>query len=476
MADWSWRERTALRLLEWSGLAKQLPALTGIDSRGWWPVVRESYTGAWQHNVTVELTNVLSHPTVFACVTLIADDISKQDFRLVERTADGIWQPTESAAFSPVLRRPNRYQTRIEFFKSWVISVLAHGNAYVLLERDQRQVVRALYVLDPSRVAVLQAPNGDVWYQLKRDDLSRQPQDGIAVPASEIAHHKINTLYHPLVGLSPLYASGIAATLGLQVMTNSANFFGNGSKPGGLLIAPPTLTQEQADRLKTKFKAATSGANYGDLMVLTGGLQYQPTAQTAVDAQLSEQWKAMAEAICATYHVPPYMVGAGPYPAYGNFQAISIQYFSQALQNLMTSIQDLVDEALGLTEKIDGRQLGTEFDRDDLLWMDTATMIEVESKKVGSAIGTPNESRQRFNLPPVEGGDDVYSQQQNWSLAALSRRDEMALNPPPTPVTLPQEDMPPPPAEDAEAQDVPREAAKALLALRIKQGLARDAA
>ena len=462
MAEWSWRERTALRLLQWSGLAKALPALTGIDSgRGWWPVVRESFTGAWQNNVTVELTNVLSHPTVFACITLIADDIAKQELRLVERDASGIWTPTESPAFSPVLRRPNRFQIRIEFIRCWVISVLAYGNAYVLLERDARQVVRAMYVLDPTRVTPLLAPNGDVYYQLKRDDLARQPTDGIVVPASEIMHHKINTLFHPLVGISPIYASGLAAVLGLKMVTNSANFFGNGAAPGGLLIAPQTLTQAQADILKTKFKAAISGTNYGDLVVLTGGLEYKPMAQTAVDAQLIDQWKATAEAVCSTFHVPAYMVGVAPAPSYANIQPLNIQYFAQALQAPMTSIQDLLDWGLGLTEKIDGRQLGTEFDRDDLLWMDTATMVETESKKIGGAIGTPNESRRRLNLKPVTGGDSVYSQQQNWSLDALARRDEMALAPPATPTTLPQAD------EDADAPD-PDEG-KALLTFKVKR-------
>ena len=464
MASWSWRERTALRLLEWSGLSKALPQLAGIEqSRGWWPLVHEGFTGAWQKNVTIELTNVLSHPTVFACVTLIADDIAKQELRLVERDAEGIWTPTESPAFSPVLRRPNKFQTRIAFIRSWVISKLTHGNTYVLLERDQRRVVTSMYVLDPLRVTVLQAPNGDIYYQLKRDDLARQPEDGIVVPASEIIHDTMNTLYHPLVGLSPIYASGLAAVLGLKMITNSANFFTNGASPGGLLIAPPTLTQDQADRLKAKFKASVSGTNYGDLVVLTGGLEYKPMAQTAVDAQLIDQWKATAEAVCSTFHVPAYMVGVGPPPSYANIQPLNIQYFAQALQALMTSIQDLLDYGLGIAEKIDGRQLGTEFDRDDLLWMDTATMVETESKKVGGAIGTPNESRKRLNLKPVEGGDDVYSQQQNWSLEALARRDQMAIVPQPAPATLPQ-------ADEGEPDPEPEpDAEKALLLYRIKQ-------
>lgn len=452
----SLRQFTGLKLLQWTGLYKQLQQLTSINSRGsLWPLIRESFTGAWQLNVEIELANVLSHPTVFACITLIASDISKMCLRLVEMDKDGIWTPVESPAFSPVLRAPNHYQITTEFIRTWVISVLTHGNTYVLLGRDQRRVVDAMYVLDPTRVKVLLAPNGDVYYQLMRDDLSQQPDDGIVVQASEMIHHKINTLNHPLAGLSPIYACGLAAVLGLRMQTNSAHLFANGSSPGGLLKVPTAINQEQADRLKAKFVASTTGANSGGLAVLTSGLEYQPIAQTAVEAELVDQWKATAEAVCSTFHVPAYMVGVGPPPSYANIQPLLMQYFAQALQEPSKCIEDLIDKALGLHVKIDGRQLGVEFDKDDLLWMDTATMVEVETKKVGGAITTTNEARKRFNLKPVEGGDDVLSQQQNWSLAALSRRDEMALVPAATPTTLPQGTIPEEPEPDeADEKDV----------------------
>ena len=59
-----------------------------------------------------------------------------------------------------LLRRPNRYQTRVEFFRCWVISILLHGNTYVLLERDASRRVVAMYVLDPALVMPLVTEDG----------------------------------------------------------------------------------------------------------------------------------------------------------------------------------------------------------------------------------------------------------------------------------------------------------------------------
>jgi len=130
------------------------------------------FHGAWQSNTTATTETILSYFAVYACVTLISSDIGKMRLKLVAQDADGIWTETESPAFSPVLRRPNRYQNRIKFVEWWIMSKLLHGNTYALKARDARGVVTALYILDPLRVTPLVAPDGSVFYELKRDILS----------------------------------------------------------------------------------------------------------------------------------------------------------------------------------------------------------------------------------------------------------------------------------------------------------------
>lgn len=157
-----------------------------MDSRGgWWPIIRESYTGAWQKNDEIKVDTALSFHAVYACVTLIAADIGKLRIKLVEQDDDGLWQEVSSAAFSPVLRKPNRFQNYIQMKEYWILSKLSRGNAYVLKQRDNRGIVTALYVLDPCRVTPLVAPDGAVYYELKRDDLSGLHGDeNVTVPAS----------------------------------------------------------------------------------------------------------------------------------------------------------------------------------------------------------------------------------------------------------------------------------------------------
>ena len=405
-------------------IRKAIPAnLSSVESRGgWWPIVREAFSGAWQENEEDSVETVVSNSTVFACVTLIASDVAKMRLQLVEQDDDGIWTEVENPAFSPFLRKPNRYQNRIQFYYWWIVSKLLHGNAYVLKQRDNRRIVVGAYILDPTRCRPLVAPDGSVYYELKTDNLSGVAEGVQIVPADEIFHDVGYALFHPLVGVSPIYACGVAAVQGLRIQKNSSRFFANGSKPGGVLTAPGTISQETANRVKTYWDENFTGDNMGKVAVLGDGLKYEAMSVTAEDSQLIEQLKWTGADICTAFHVPAYKVGVGNPPSFNNVEALDQQYYSQCLQFHIESLELVIDEGLGLAPgRIDGRQFGVEFDLDDLLRMDTSTLIKAEKDSAG--IKKINESRKRLNLPPVIGGDTVYLQHQDYGLEALAKRD-----------------------------------------------------
>lgn len=431
--------------------------LNGLGMGGWFSVIGESCTGAWQRNIEIRTESVLTYHAVYSCITLIASDISKLRIRLVQQDDDGIWaEVKENSPFWPVLRKPNRYQNRIKFFEQWMVSKLIHGNTYVLKQRDQRNVVVALYVLDPLRTRPAVADDGSVWYDLGRDPLSQVDEDRIRVPASEIIHDVMVPLYHPLCGVSPLTACGLPAIQGLSIQNNSTKLFQNGAKPGGLLLAPAQISDKTAKDLKEYWDNNFTGTNAGKIAVLGDGLKFESLSVNAVDSQLIEQLKWSAEVVCSCFHVPPYKIGVGQLPSYNNVQALNQEYYGQALQNPIECIELCLDEGLGLApDKIEGKTYGTEFDIDDLLRMDSKTLAETEDKLKN--IKTPDESRKRLNLPPVPGGNAVYRQQQDFSLEALAKRDAkedpFASKAPIEPAMDDDADEPVEDGEDVDAQE-----------------------
>jgi HK97 family phage portal protein len=418
-----------VRFLGWD-ISVQRKALSIVSSQpvgsAFWGWLREPFAGAWQGGATPDnQESLLAFSAVYACVSRIASDIAKLRVRLVSTDTNGIW--TEVAGFSPFwgpLVKPNSYQTRIQFLTSWLISKLLYGNTFVLKVRnDARGMVTEMHVLHPRLVTPLLASDGSVYYRLSADVLAEKPL-GDTVPASEIIHDRGMTLFHPLVGVSPIYACGLAATQGKRIQTNSMRFFENMSRPSGMLSAPNTIDDQTAARLKREWEENFSADRIGRLAVLGDGLKYEAMMINAVDAQLIEQLKWSGEDVARAFGVPGYKIGVGPTPALSNVEALEQQYYTGTLQLLIESIEVLLDEGL---ETPTG--MGTEFDLDGLLRMDTATMYDSLGKLVNTGIMAPNEARNRVNLAPTAGGDTPYMQQQNWSLAQLDRRDIVADKP-----------------------------------------------
>jgi HK97 family phage portal protein len=231
-------------------------------------------------------------------------------------------------------------------------------------------------------------------------------------------------LFHPLVGVSPIFACGAAALQGLTIQDNSTRFFSNGSNPGGLLLAPTKISDETAKRIKEYWDTNYTGTNVGKVAVLGDNLQYKALSVNAVDAQLIEQLKWTTETICSCFHVPASLIDSSHQPPYANSEPLLQQYYSQCLQSLMTSLELSLDEGLGLLTPIEGTQYGTEFDIDDLIWFDTPTRTKAAHDTISAGALSPDEARKKyFGVGPVEGGDTPYLQQQMFSLRALAKRD-----------------------------------------------------
>jgi HK97 family phage portal protein len=401
-------------------------AFSPIDGRGggWFPIVREGDTGDWQRNIVTTGISVLQSVWVFRCISLIASDIAKLTLSLLQAQAT-IWVGATSPAFSPVLDKPNPYQSRIQFIESWVISKLSRGNTYVLKERDARNVVVAMHVLHPDRCWPLVAPDGSVFYRLGRDLLAGvadfdpgDPSQLFAVPATEVIHDRWNCLFHPLVGLSPIFACGLAAMQGVSMQAAMTRLFKNGARPGGILTAPGAISDDTAARLKAYWETNFTGENAGRVAVLGDGLTFSSLMMTAADAQVIDQMKFGGQSICAAFGVPAYMVNLDQYPRAISIEALYQLYYGQCLQIHIEGIESCLDEGLALPA-----QYAVKFDLTGLLRMDQASQIKALVEGIGGGLYAPNEGRDRLNLPPVEGGNTPYLQQQNYSLAALNKRD-----------------------------------------------------
>ncbi len=424
---------------------KALPFLrpVGYSDGSWRSIVStEPFTGAWQRNLELDGRDCLmSNSTVYACTTRIANDVAKLPINLVEKK-DNIWSVVErNSPFWRPLTKPNLVQNRIQFYVLWMLSKLMHGNTYALKERDGAGRVARLYILPATKTTPMVTPDGSVFYRYTisqvpgLDDTAKE----IIIPASEIIHDLMNPLFHPLCGVPPLFAAALSATQSHKEQNFAALFFENMARPGGVVSYPGELKKEQALEFKETWEKSFSGANSGRVAFIGSGGKFEPIGYPAQQSQLIELLRWGVEDIARAFSMPLHKIGAGPVPTSNNVEALNQQYYDDCLQIHLESIELCLDEGLGLTN-VDGQTLGTEFDLENLLRMDSATQMTTLDTGVRAGLVAINEGRAKINLPPLKGGDQPYLQQQNYPLESLIDRTPPDESKPALPAPEPKPD------------------------------------
>lgn len=307
-----------------------------------------------------------------------------------------------------------------------MLSLLTAGNAYILRQFDARGVVNGLFIIEPANVTPLVTPAGDVYYRLRADRFTPLTADAwpeaeadgsFVVGQNAIVHSKINTLFSPLVGISPLWAAALPALNGLSIAHNAQNFWSNAARPSGILTAPGPIADETAKRLADYWNSNFTGQNAGRVAVLGDALKFEQMTMTADDAQMVEQLKWNSETICTVFHVPAFKVGVGAMPTYQNGEILNSIYLSDCLAFYIETFETAMDEALNLSG-----DFAVTLDVSQLLRLDMASRYKAHSEGIAGGWLTPNEAREAEDLSPIAGGNECFMQQQQWPVRELARR------------------------------------------------------
>jgi HK97 family phage portal protein len=408
----------------------------------WLPVYppMEPFTGAWQRNAMNGYSDqtLLAYSGVFACVTIIAGDVAKLPVHVYRVKPNGEREEATTHWAYRLFRKPNAYQTRFDIIQQLMTSVLLAGNGYLYFKNDERNAPAEMHCLDPRRVRYMQAPDtGDLFYTLSPSAFYNRDDVKLA-ESRDILHHRIFTLAHPLDGVTPLVAAAQSAATGLQIGTSSNSFFGNASRPSGILTAPAGTSEADAKRLLDDWKRAYGPENRGtgNPALLTADLKWQPLGMTAEDAQLIEQLRWTLNDVARCYRVPPFMLGDMEKMSYRNSEQLMRYYYGGCLQSQIEALENRFETFFDL-----GPDMEIEFDLDELLRTDLDVRYKAYQEAITSGFLTINEAREREKLPSIKGGDEPLVQMQYRPLS-------QAIKPPPAPAPAPSNAPTPPAADD----------------------------
>lgn len=194
-----------------------------------------------------------------------------------------------------------------------------------------------------------------------------------------------------------------AIGLALILERYAARLFGNGARPGSLLIGKELKTAEGTKNVKLAFDAQAKGSAQGSNIVLPGDLTYHPLTLTSVDAQFLELRTFAIQEIARFYRVPPHMLMELDRTIQANAEQLGQEFLSHCLMGWISRWEGEV--RLKLFTPDERGTYFAEFLTDQYARANLAARMEAYGKAITNRIFSPNEVRAMENRPPYDGGD-----------------------------------------------------------------------
>lgn len=368
--------------------------------------------------VSVTEDTAMQVSAVWACVKLLSETVASLPVNVYRKTNDGRELAPDFWFSKLMARKPNRYQTRLEFFETMMLNLALHGNAYAKIDRLGGQI-RSIMPLMSAQVTPSLLDDGSIAYQYEAD--------GNVDVYSEKSIWHIKLYGNGIVGKSPLAFGrnmiGIAQAAE-QVVTN---IYTNGGKRSGVLSLDRLLTPEQRDQVRANFSTLTTGTDER-LLVLEMGMKFDPVAMSPQDIELLSSRKFQLEEICRWFGVPSVLVNdtSGSTTWGSGIEQLVSGFYKLNLRPYLERFEASVSANLFSADEADEYEF--EFDFEGLLRSDLKSRLEGYRTAIAGTILTPNEVRRIEGWPEMVGGNDLLSQVNMTQLSKLGQTSQGVSN------------------------------------------------
>lgn len=390
------------------GLVDSLKSLFGIKSMD--SSTPGSFPGAWfQANAeTGQVVNewtALKQATVLQCVTVISNGISQIPFRLM---GPNHREATNNDLYYLFREKPNQWQSAYDFWNLIGFNLALQGEV-VVWKVKVRGRIQQLIPFPPQRFIVNETYRGG-WayneYTLIKDDGST-----VIVPEDDVWHLRWRE-YDIRVALPQLAIVQSVVGIALAADKMSSSLMNNGARYSGMLTAKQQLSPEQQERIREEWQKIYGGPDKAYRTIVLGAdLNFQTLSQTNQDAQFVEQKQLQIEEICRCWNVNPQLVFFyNKNQSYGNSEQMMVQHVVHTMSPWYRMIEE--SAYVNLLNEDERRKDGLYFAFNDtaLLRTDANSRAEFYKKLFNIGSITPNEIRGLEDMPPKQGGDELYIQ------------------------------------------------------------------
>lgn len=351
-----------------------------------------------------------TQPNLRAVVSYLTDNAAQVPIKVYERVSDTDRQRVIDSPAALLLRHPNPDMTSYEL---------------------KRRIYGDLYLYDRHVSIIAPDANSDSGWRLQPvparwvvgyegsnpfapEALYIQSDNGrkVALPADRFIYFHGYSPDDVTRQCSPVEA--LADVLHEQVESNSfrRQMWRNGGRFNAYIRRPADVeewTDEAFERFRQSWDESWGGRNAtqgGKMPILEDGMEIRNVPFSAHDAEWSEAKRLGREDVAAVYHVNPALVWPGSGQTYASAKENARALYNDTLAPTLMQVTDRLNSVL--LPRI-GEPEGHYLEYD--LSVKLQGSFEERAAVIQSAVGGPwmtrDEARAMFNLPKIEGADEL---------------------------------------------------------------------
>ncbi len=358
--------------------------------------------------VKVTADTAMRHTTVYACVNVKAQGISSVPFTLYEKTDNGRQKATKHPLYKLFTGNVNPLMSSVTWRELVVQDLELRGTHYSQVVRNKGGQIVAIYpLLHDSMNITVKIGNNNIpiieYYYTPINGQSRKFRNEdilkiVGLPSS-----------NGIIGITPITQNATSIALAIQTETFGNKFFSNGANGSGILSTDGSLTQEAGERLRTQFGEKYQGlSNSKKPILLEQGLKWQPITISNNDSQFLETRGYQKADIASIFRVSPHLINDLSKATFSNIEHLGIEHVKYCLMPVGVKIESSINTQL-LSEK-EQETYYMEFNFDALMRGDFESRMKGYDTAVKGSIMTPNEVRNKENLPTETSGDKLMIQ------------------------------------------------------------------
>lgn len=254
---------------------------------------------------------------VYRCVKIIGESVGSVPWKVYQMNPDGTTgKVLNGHPLEKLIKRPNPWTDRKQFFETWSASLDLSGNCYWEIVPVQGKPGQ-LFTIRPDWMSPI--PDPVDYVKGYKFDPGGNVKPEFFEP-KDIIHFKFVDPLNEFVGMSPLTAAARTLETEHAAISWNKTIFDNSAVPNGVLSVPAaTMLQEDKEALQQQLETEFTRDNLNRPMVLWGGMEWKQLALSHSDMSFLEQRRLNKYEICAVYGVPPPVVGANEDPTYSNW-------------------------------------------------------------------------------------------------------------------------------------------------------------